>query len=456
MARKKSAVIETEQQENDRLTRLHGLIEGHPLDAAAALMRAMNVVCGKEKWAGVSWWETTPWSAAKIWHHPTEVRVPTGVASYETVTWGRLAAPELFEGYLTPNIEHKRKRPTLSIEGKIAKDSLPFVQKIIDRAQQFVRESSIFKGKAVQLLGQESDYDPRGQPMLDLFGTLPVFLDLSKVNEDQLRYPAQTMKRVQKVLFTPVSQSLDCRQGNISLKRGAMLAGTYGVGKTLCAFVMAKKAVANGWTYIYLDDVNMLEKGVEFALLYQPAVLYAEDVDQIEGIRERNSHGNRIVNVLDSIASKDSEVMTVLTTNHIDQITPALLRPGRIDAIINIPVPDWETIGALIRMYAGEYLAPDIHLGGVCNVLTGQIPAIIRETVERAKLQAIMDGSLTTGCLTYESLLDEAYDMVAHAQQVAGIKEPARLSKKEKAATILAGAQTARMNNMSPDKVGDF
>jgi transitional endoplasmic reticulum ATPase len=438
MARKKQLDLPDPAAEENQ-TRFHGLIEGHPLDAASALHRAMNVVCGKDKWKGFSWLEVTPWGA-KVWHHPTEVRVPTGVTTYESITWGRLVAPGLFDGYLSQNIEHKRKRPILAVEGKVSKESMPFVQKVIDRATQFVREASIFKGKAVHLLGQDSDYDPHGQPILDLFGTLPKFLDLSTVKEDQLRYPAHTMKLVRKALFTPVIKSLGCRQGSVPLKRGVMLAGTYGVGKTLCAFVTAKLAVENGWTFLYLDDVNTLERGVDFALAYPPALLYAEDVDQIEGIHERDQHGNRIINALDSIESKNSEILTVLTTNHIDQITPALLRPGRVDAIINIPVPDRPTIDGLIRMYAGVYLYPDIDLSYVTQKLAGQIPAVIRETVERAKLEVLTYGELLTGCLTDQLLLSEAEDMVAHAKQVAGIKEPAKLSKREKAAHILSNA----------------
>lgn len=422
---------------------IHAVIDGHPLDAAYAFNKALTIICGKDGWGGVSYRPMTPWGPGQV-QHPTNIRVPTGVTSAETVVWGRIEAPNVFLGWLHPSVGHKRKRPCLEINGEIDGKFNEEIQKIISRTEQFVREASIFKGKAVQLQQMDSRDSIFG-PIADIFGTFPRFLDLNGVKPEELKYPAPTMEIINKTLFTPVENSLLCRQTGTPLKRGILLEGTYGVGKTLCAFVMAKKAVENGWTFIYLDDVDRLEEGVEFARHYQPALLYGEDIDQAKGIHERTSKSNRILNALDSIESKNSELIVVLTTNHLTGITPALLRPGRMDAIIHIPPPDIETTEVLLRQYARGLVHADETLNTVSRQLAGQIPAVIREVVERAKLAAISRTKAAFGWeLSELDLMHEAEGMIAHAKLASTIQEPERLSDREKAARIRAAGATAR------------
>jgi SpoVK/Ycf46/Vps4 family AAA+-type ATPase len=72
----------------------------------------------------------------------------------------------------------------------------------------------------------------------------------------------------------------------VPLKRGVLLEGPYGTGKTLTAFVTAKKCVENGWTFIMLDRVAALKEALTFARMYAPAVVFAEDIDRsVEGER---------------------------------------------------------------------------------------------------------------------------------------------------------------------------
>jgi transitional endoplasmic reticulum ATPase len=78
--------------------------------------------------------------------------------------------------------------------------------------------------------------------------------------------------------------------------------------------------------------------------------------------------------------------MVVLTTNHLDVINPAMLRPGRLDAVIEVTAPDQAAVERLIRVYAREMLTEDVDVSHVAQQLAGQIPAVVREVVERSKL----------------------------------------------------------------------
>jgi transitional endoplasmic reticulum ATPase len=110
---------------------------------------------------------------------------------------------------------------------------------------------------------------------------------------------------------------------------------------------------------------------------------------------DRDTSGDRdaaldaILNVVDGIGSKGKEIMVVVTSNSVESINRAMLRPGRLDAIITIRPPDAEAAERLMRLYGRGLIATDESLTEAGIALAGQIPAVIREAVERAKLYAI-------------------------------------------------------------------
>ena len=81
--------------------------------------------------------------------------------------------------------------------------------------------------------------------------------------------------------------------------------------------------------------------------------------------------------------------MTILTTNFADKLDLAMVRPGRLDAVISLRAPSDEAVARLLRAYAGNLLEDNAHVEGAARELSGQIPASIRECVERAKLGMI-------------------------------------------------------------------
>jgi transitional endoplasmic reticulum ATPase len=212
-------------------------------------------------------------------------------------------------------------------------------------------------------------------------------MDLSKVKIEELVYSADIMEQVETNLFTPILQTELCRKHGIPLKRQILLEGPYGTGKTMAANVTAKHAEANSWTFIYLDRVQSLDEAVIFARQYAPAVVFSEDIDRVM-TGGRSIKVDDILNNVDGVDSKNSEVICVLTTNHVEKIEKAMLRPGRFDAVINVLPPDAAAAQKLMVQY-GRGLLDTADLGEAGAELDGQIPAVIREAVERAKLYAI-------------------------------------------------------------------
>lgn len=95
--------------------------------------------------------------------------------------------------------------------------------------------------------------------------------------------------------------------------------------------------------------------------------------------------------------------MIVYTTNHIERISKAMLRQGRIDKVIHIKEPDAEAAVRLVRLYARHMLPEEEDLSQVGTMLRGFIPSAIREVVEQSKLSAIERGDMHH--ITAEDLL---------------------------------------------------
>ena len=162
-----------------------------------------------------------------------------------------------------------------------------------------------------------------------------------------------------------------------------------------------------------------LSAALNAAQRYQPAVVFAEDIDRF-GDRTKESV-NDLVNLMDGLIPANAAVMTVLTTNFVEQIDRALLRPGRLDAVVSIDAPDAETVGRLIRLYGAELLAADVGLEQAGEILQGQIPATVAEVVKRAKLAMLTEDR---EALSEADLVTAAESMKRHLALLEGIKPP--------------------------------
>ncbi|WP_245449535.1 AAA family ATPase [Chelatococcus asaccharovorans] len=321
-------------------------------------------------------------------HVADRVQVPVGQMSLPNVSAPVIVG--LFGGGAYIKGEVRRKDRTILIE-------------IANRARQFMREASIYRGRAISLL-----VDDDGDISLS---QQPEFMDLAGVTESQMIHTAETEALIRTNILSPLRNTAACRKHKIPLKRGILLEGRYGTGKTLTARVTAKVAIDNGWTFVMLNRSQGLKAAIEFAKAYQPCVIFAEDIDRAAD--REDEEVNDLVNMLDGLITKDMEMMVVLTTNFIDKIDRALLRPGRFDAVISIQPPDAATAVRVIKAYAGNLLPEDTDLTGVADLVAGQIPAMIREVVERAKLAMLSESRAS---LSAEDLYVSALGMKRHQE----------------------------------------
>lgn len=366
---------EDEETEYD----MEEFIAGAFWDAGLAFYKAMQVTYGWVATQGEMGW-------FGLRQRPTLVSIKTGPRPKDVLQMpmGEFSVPNITNPiHAQPHTQHGV--PGFRVSGRAKKAEQAFLIQLCNLARDILRRESIYRGHAVRLR-----VDDKGEIK---FGMEPEFIDLSRVSENDLIFNHDTQRLIDTNLFTPMRQTSRCRTHGIPLKRGVLMEGPYGCGKSLTSKVAAKIAAENDWTFIALDRVQGLRHAIEFARLYQPAVIFGEDIDRI-GDRKEDSV-NDLVNLMDGILTKDVEIIIVLTTNHIERIDRSLLRPGRFDAVIRIDAPDQEAVQKLIRYYGGELIAEDADLSAAAEVLKGNIPATVREVVERSKLGMILDGKHT-------------------------------------------------------------
>ena len=363
-------ILRIGEQENQKFD-VAEQIKGAPWDTLVAVYKAMQEIYG----VVLAQSRMTFFGEVK----PDFVTVYTGYGEQDRVQvpMGQMSLP----GVEVPVTIHMNSQGTV-ISGEVRRRDRARLVEIANLARKLINMDSVYKSKAIRLMVDEDG-------ALDLY-TQPEFLDLSKVQETDMIHTAETSALIQTNVFAPLKHTQACRDNRIPLKRGILLEGSYGTGKSLTARVSAKVATDNGWTFIMLNRSQGLRAAIEFAREYQPCVIFAEDIDRAA---DRSDEGvNDLVNLLDGLISKQMEMMVVLTTNFVENIDKSLLRPGRFDAVISIDRPDAETAERIIRSYAGHLLSQREELIEVGEATSGMIPASIREVVERAKLSMLTEG----------------------------------------------------------------
>ncbi len=339
----------------------------------------------------------------------TLVSAETGPNGETTqIPWGALQVPGI-NGVLEMDM-CVWPIPKFQLRGQVKQRDKDKVDAIIEAVHDELRTASLYRGKTFMIDLSWMREGRKFHPTNDA----PKFnIDTSSVTEDQLILSEDCATKVNLGIFVPIKHPDACRQNRIPLKRGVVLEGEYGLGKTLTATVTAGLCLKAGWTFIYLKDVMDLAAAFVIAAQYQPCVIFAEDVDRVVGVPEnqpdyRSEAMDQVLNAFDGVGNKGVELITILTTNHVKKITPALLRPGRCDVLVHLERPDASAAARLVQLYSRGLLAVDADMDAIGAATQGHLPAEIREIMERAKLATILrlNGSPDiTGAVTSDDVL---------------------------------------------------
>ena len=162
-------------------------------------------------------------------------------------------------------------------------------------------------------------------------------------------------------IVLPIINPQKLKLVGISKAAGVLLYGPPGCGKTLLAKAVANEAKAN---FISIKGPELLNKYVgesERAIrsLFiraknsSPCIIFFDELDALVPKRsnENNNSGERVVNQLltemDGLEDR-KQIFIIAATNRPDIIDPAMLRPGRLDKLLYVPLPDYENRCAIL------------------------------------------------------------------------------------------------------------
>nr|BAM19079.1 spermatogenesis associated factor [Papilio polytes] len=217
----------------------------------------------------------------------------------------------------------------------------------------------------------------------------------------------QSVKReLQELVQYPVEHPDKFLKFGMQPSRGVLFYGPPGCGKTLLAKAIANECQAN---FISVKGPELLtmwfgesEANVrdifDKARSASPCVLFFDELDSIAksrggSVSDAGGAADRVINQIltemDGMGAKKN-VFIIGATNRPDIIDPAILRPGRLDQLIYIPLPDEKSREAILRSNLRKSpIAKDVDLSYIAKVTQGFSGADLTEVCQRACKLAI-------------------------------------------------------------------
>jgi len=231
-----------------------------------------------------------------------------------------------------------------------------------------------------------------------------IFAEVPDVTWEDVGGLEDTKERLRETIQWPLEYPQVFETLDMEAAKGVLLFGPPGTGKTLLAKAVANEAESN---FISIKGPELLnkyvgesEKGVrevfKKARQNAPTVIFFDEIDSIAVERGRHSGdsgvGERVVSQLltelDGLEELE-DVVVIATTNRPDLIDAALLRPGRLDRQVHVPVPDEDARRAIFAVHTRDKpLADDVDLDWLARRTEGFVGADIEAVAREAAMAA--------------------------------------------------------------------
>src|SRR2546426_1672305 len=309
----------------------------------------------------------------------------------------RLKAPPLIIGSL---------RDILA-DGRVVVKSSTGPDFIVNTAE-YVAKENIVVGARVALNKQT----------LAVMGVLPPSLDPIVMGAEIIDKPSVTyteigglrdqIREIKEAVEDPLLKPDLYRKVGIEPPKGVLLVGPPGTGKTLLAKAVAKRTNALFIRFVgselvqkYIGEgARLVRELFQMAREKSPSIVFIDELDSIGAKRlEVATSGDREVQrtLMQLLAELDGfnplgDVKIIAATNRPDILDDALLRPGRFDRIIEIPVPSLEARRQIFRIHSSRMpITPDVDFDALAAHTDAATGADIKAICTEAGMFAIRE-----------------------------------------------------------------
>jgi len=219
---------------------------------------------------------------------------------------------------------------------------------------------------------------------------------------------SEQIRELREVIELPLTNPELFARVGVKPPKGVLLYGPPGTGKTLLARACARgihanflKVVSSAIVDKYIgESARMIREMFAYARDHEPCIIFMDEIDALGGRRfSQGTSADReiqrtLMELLNQMDGFDElgRVKIIMATNRPDILDPALLRPGRLDRKIEIPLPSETSRADILRIHALKIRkADEVDFGAVAKLADGFNGADLRNVCSEAGMFAIRD-----------------------------------------------------------------
>ncbi|TFH51888.1 MAG: AAA family ATPase [Methanothrix sp.] len=254
---------------------------------------------------------------------------------------------------------------------------------------------------------------------VDVRAKVMELVEAPDVSYEQVGGLESQIQEIRETVELPLTNPAIFKEIGIEPPRGVLLYGLPGTGKTMLAKAVAHESRA---TFIHMSGPELVHKFIgegaqlvrdifQMAREKAPSIIFIDEIDAVGSIRTHDgTTGSAEVNrtMMQLLAEMDGfrtrgDIKIIAATNRIDILDPALLRPGRFDRIIEIPMPSAEGRLKILEIHSQKMKKDeDVDLTEIVKVTEEASGADLNAIVVEAGMNALRRGASSVGKSDFE------------------------------------------------------
>ncbi|NOR99665.1 ATP-binding protein [Mycobacteroides abscessus] len=333
---------------------------------------------------------------------PGEHTAPPSYTSAEVVPGERRRHPQTLRAGFPAGTLSPEAAVVVRIETRASSMYDPLLTVYARRVDQLAAQTALD-----QLMERAGELNPyRGRAVRASMGRGVSFavIDLPSLSRETVVVPQEVWAEVDLGVRAVRDQHELLNAHSLGCRRGILLVGPPGTGKSAVSAVVARELLGSGFTVIYVEakaGQHLLTAVVEEAQrLGGPILLILEDVDLYVRNRSGVDSGglSELLQAMD--IDSDARILTLASTNDAATLDQAAIRTGRFDSIVTVPYPDRASAARILAALVDE-VPGVVDAAAVADRLPDQTSGSdLREIVRRAVLSG--EGAVSTAGLLSE------------------------------------------------------